>query len=498
MDNKKFLSIFCFLIHFTFVLGQKKIELLNADSLLFDQQFGEMQRLKGHVFFQQKDVFMKSDSAWFYEKENRLKAFGRVHIYQKDSFDLFGNYLEYDGNDENAIVKGNVELSDEDMTLRTESIIYDIPNKTAFYLQDGHINDNENDLISKTGKYFSRTKRFGFKNNVVLTNPKYKMTSDTLDYFTSNKTAYFYGPTYIKSKENTIYCNAGWYNTKTEESQFSKGAWIQGKENKLVADSLVYNRQTGIGKAFRDIILSDSQNNVKIFGAYAVYNQLQKKTTITINPLAIKIQKSDTLFLIADTLIDQTDTSAKRAVRAFSNARFMNLDIQGKADSIIYQVDDSTMTLYKKPILWTDSNQLSADTIFIFQNSQGIDYMILNANSFITSKENDLVFNQIKGEKIKALFIKSELAKVFVINKGESLYYVKEEDSTYSGVNKINCEKMTISIDSSKVKNILFLSKPKGTFYPIEELSLEKSRLQGFSWLYMLKPKRKAFILPNN
>jgi len=62
------------------------------------------------------------------------------------------------------------------------------------------------------------------------------MNTDTLHYFTSTKTAFFYGPCTITSTgkdSSVIFCENGWYNTATEKSYFGKNAWLQSKEQKL-------------------------------------------------------------------------------------------------------------------------------------------------------------------------------------------------------------------------------------------------------------------------
>ena len=99
-----------------------------------------------------------------------------------------------------------------------------------------------------------------------LANPDYTMESDTLKYNTKSKVATFLGPTYIRSEENTIYCQYGWYNTEKETSQFSKGAYIEGESNKLTADSMMYHRTTGFGEAFGNISMIDTSEKVAIYG----------------------------------------------------------------------------------------------------------------------------------------------------------------------------------------------------------------------------------------
>ena len=39
--------------------------------------------------------------------------------------------------------------------------------------------------------------------------------------------------------------------------------------------------------------------------------------------------------------------------------------MRGKCDSLVYSYADSTIRLYNDPILWSDENQLTADSIWI-------------------------------------------------------------------------------------------------------------------------------------
>ncbi|MDG1720559.1 MAG: OstA-like protein, partial [Bacteroidia bacterium] len=247
-----FLYSLLFFINLT-GFGQTKIEILSADELTYDQRVGDYQLCKGNVQFKQGNMFMDCDSARFYDKVNKIEAFGDIYIRQQDTLDLHGEYLEYNGDSRLAYISKDVVLSDSKMILTTEQLNYDMVNKIGYYSSGGHIDNGDDQLYSVRGTYFSRSKDLYFRDSVRLNNPDYTMASDTLEYNTISKTATFLGPTYIYSEENTIFCNYGWYNTNTETSQFSQGAYIEGKSNRLVADSMVYQRLLGFGEAFGNI-----------------------------------------------------------------------------------------------------------------------------------------------------------------------------------------------------------------------------------------------------
>lgn len=469
--------------------GQSQIEILGAEELVYDAEIGKYQRCIGNVRFKQDKVFMDCDSAWFYEEVNRIEAFGNIYIRQKDSFDLKGDYLEYDGDKKLARVERDVYLTDNNMVLRTQALDYDLNNKSAYYTTGGDIENEDDQLSSTIGTYYSRSKEFHFRQNVLLINPDYRMESDTLIYNTESKTAFFHGPTYIFSEENTIFCNYGWYNTESNKSQFSKGAYIEGDENKLQADSMLYDRNTGYGEAFRNIWLSDTLEDVEIYGEYGQYWRFEKKTLITGQPIAVKFMDDDALYLKSDSMIDQTD-SGVRKLNAFHSVRVYKSDLQAKSDSMSYSFTDSTIRFYYDPLLWSDSSQISGDTIVVYRGAEGFESMQAFNNGFMIEKDINGKFNQVKGKTINALFKEGKMDRILVNGNGQSVYYALDDSSNYSGVNDIVCGNMVIYMDSSsKVDNIHFLSQPKATFYPLEKFPTASSRLQGFAWRAEERPK---------
>ncbi|PCJ63116.1 MAG: organic solvent tolerance protein OstA [Bacteroidetes bacterium] len=494
-----YLTILCSFLSFAQTstpVGQTKIEILSADQLTYNQERGRFQICRGNVRFKQGTMFMNCDSAYFYEEVNRIEAFGKIHIRQKDTLDLWGGYLEYDGDLRQAKVSKNVKLTDGEMVLTTDQLNYDMVNKVGYYSSGGNIVNNEDKLYSRKGTYYTRSKEFYFKDSVRLTNPEYTMESDTLSYNTFTKVATFYGPTYIRSEENTIYCQSGWYNTDKEVSQFSNRAYIEGKENRLEADSMVYYRETGFGEAFGNLKLVDTTEEITITGQYGKYNRISKKTLITGNPIAIKNMDGDSFYLSADTLINFADTALnqKRRLNAFHDVNVYMSEMQAVADSMVYNLSDSTIGFYTNPVLWTDSNQITGDTIIVFRSSEGLRKLEAFNNGFIVERDRNGFYNQIKGKRLDAYFVASKLKRVDVDGNGQSIYYALEDSTQYAGVNDVVCGKMVIRIDVlNKVRTINFKNKPKAIFYPLEKFPNSKAKLSGFEWKNSIRPKKAYF-----
>ncbi len=494
----KIIVAFYLLFLTTFAVAQQnsKIELVNANTLEGGMFQGKkLKRFLGNVTFKQDNVFLYCDSAYYYDDRNAIDAFSNVHILQGDTLNLYGDLLKYDGNTKKAELFKNIRMIDKTMTLTTQQLNYDLSTKVANYTTAGKIVDKDNVLTSNSGYYNSAKKEFFFKNNVVLTNPEYVMKSDTLKYNTQTKTVYFFGPTTIVTKEDYIYCENGWYNTIKDVSQFNKNAFIRTKEQTLRGDSIYYNKKLGIGKAFKNIEIRDSIQKIIINGDYAENNKKMALSLVTGKAMLTQIFETDSLFLHADTLRVLNDSiAANRVLFAFHHVKMFKPDFSAKCDSMVYVYKDSTIQLFKEPVVWSRENQLTAKFVTIEIKNKEIHKLNLFNSAFIISQEDSLKFNQVKGKKMEGFFSQSRLYKVYVEGNGQTIYYAREKDSTYTGVNRADCSNILLFFKDNRVGKITLINAPDANFYPINELAPAELRLKGFDWKIKYQPKRKEDI----
>jgi len=204
-----------------FSQGTTKILLEKADTWAYNEEIGkDIQRIIGNVILSHDSTILYCDSAYLNEVLNKVTAFGNVHIKVSDTLNLFSDSLRYDGNTRLARMKSNVRLVDNETLLTTDTLLYDRNTQIAQYDDWGKIKNNRNNLVSKHGYYHTNTKQFFFQEKVILMNPKYVMHSDTLLYNTVSETSFFLGPSNIKGKENSIYCENGWYAKYNDIARF--------------------------------------------------------------------------------------------------------------------------------------------------------------------------------------------------------------------------------------------------------------------------------------
>jgi len=506
--------LFCILCFPLFLFAQKpsRIELLHADVSEFDNSINAgADRLIGHVAFKHENAVMTCDSAYLYKEQNNLEAFGHVRINQGDTTTMTGKHLIYLGDIRLAQMFEDVEMRDRKMILNTQRLDYNMETDVAYYTDSAHIVDEGDVLTSKLGYYYSNTRDLFFRKDVLLINPKFRLTCDTLKYNTVNKIAYFMGPTYIRSDENLIYCESGWYNTDKQTSLFTGNSYLQSKEQTLRGDTVTYDRVLGIGTGFGNVSVYDSTNKLIIKGDYAEHHELTDSSFVTGHATMIQIYGSDSLFMHGDTLkavVDSSDHSVdtsgnrKRNLFAFHHVKMFRSDLQGKCDSLVYSYVDSTIRMYNSPVLWSGLNQLTADSITIQTANSKIDKMYLVNSSFIASRADSmqqgeldsLRFNQIRGKNMTGYFTDNKLYQILVNGNGQTIYYGKNKKEKNFGVNRADCSDLIIRVNENKVTQISLLNHPDGTLYPIKELSTKELRLKGFTWRDKDRPKTKDDI----
>ena len=481
--------------------GVTKIEILNAESWEVNENTDkDLQRLLGNVILKHKEVTMYCDSAYYYKNKNVVNAFSKIHIEQGDTLDLYGDYLFYDGKSEIALVTGNVELIDKETHLFTDKIDYDVKNKIARYNNKGRIINADNTLTSVIGVYYVSESLFHFKDSVKIVNPEYVMTADTMDYNTDTETAFFTGPSELKGDSIYLYCEKGWYDTKNDITSIWKKAMIDNKKQIIHGDSLFFDDKTGFGESFRNVVIEDTTNNLIVKGNYAWYFKQPEKFMVTDMAMFIQVSKGDSTFVHGDTIsaITVTDTSsiAYRLMRIYYGCRVFSNNMQAKCDSLSYSFQDSVIRLYKSPVIWSDENQLTSDSMAVFTKNRQTERLELYNSAFITSKIDTIRFNQIKGKNLTGFFKNNEIYKIDIKGNGETIYYLLDGEDI-AGIDQTKSANIVVNLDKGKVSEIFQNQSPEGFTDPPEPLVPKELRLPGFNWFDRLRPKQMSDIFKN-
>ncbi|MFC3809046.1 OstA-like protein [Lacihabitans lacunae] len=527
---------------------KSRIELIRADSLVGDNTVSQTQTFMGNVIFKHRGVLLGCTKAIHNQSSNIIEAYGKVVINQGDTLTIVGDTLLYDGNQRMAQVLGkNVTLRDKKVTLRTTKILYNLNNDIAYYPKFGTINQDSSKLSSNQGYYNTKTKFFNYIGDVEILNPSYTLCTDSLDYDTYSKMAYFKSFTTIKSKDGDLSSYKGTYNINTKVSHFEGRARVSNLDYALEADTLMFDNIAESGLAKGNVYFVSFTDSLTILGKKGIRTGKLGLTKIMGQTLSRYISKTDTLYLSSDTLLiyekikdkflpdslksnfkpiktdslllkdkktksdslftstaskTPLDSTKKDDLRrnmeklvADGNVKVFRKDFQSISDSLVYDLKDSTIFFFQTPVIWNNQNQLEADSVVIYMKNNRLSNMELRQNSFVVASDTIKNFNQIKGRKIDAYFDKASAIKdIKVDGNGESLYFALDEKNKIVGLNKVQCSNMNFSFKDKKIKQITFRGNPESMLIPPREIVKPDMALEKFEWKSNKKPTKELVV----
>ena len=456
----------------------------------------------GKVHFEHNKTHLYCDSALFFRDSDIIYAYSNVQINQGDTINLFCDSLKYFGATKLSKLQGNVRMRDKEYKLVTDSLEYDGNTSIGYYKNNAVITSINQDLklTSVQGHYHANTKSFFFKDSVRVKGDTYRMECDTLEFNTAASTAHFHGPTTIFMDSSRVECVAGVYYTQKKLVQLWNGAYLYEKDKKLFADSLIYNEKTDIGEGFCNVDLYDSTETVQ-FKADYLWKAADNDTIIMKeNAVIIQYSEKDTLEIQADTIFQYQDqeTDFKLSI-AQNNVGILNGDFVVRCDSAYFSDKDSIIKFHKKPVMWSQETQLTADSIFATYYDNAFHVMYLYHNAFIITEHDTVHYDQIKGKMMTAWLDSSKIQKVYIESNAETLYYLAEKESdslgveveTLSGMNQIDCNEIYIYFENSEIDHISFIDQPNATYYPLDLIPFNNLFLKGFLWEIGLKPSTR-------
>ncbi|WP_188362301.1 OstA-like protein [Flavobacterium orientale] len=454
--------------------------------------------LYGNVRVSHDGVLMYCNKAYWFQKENYIKAFGDVRMIQGDTITLTSTYAEYNGENKQAYASGNVIMTSPSSTLRSEVVNFDRNSQQAFYRTGGTINDKENVLVSQAGTYIVERKMYQFRNAVTITNPKYVIKTNHLDYYENVGHAYLFGPSTITSDENFIYTEKGFYDTKRNFSHFVKNSYIKYNNRLIEGDSLYYDRNREFASATRNVKVTDSINKSVVKGHYGEVYRLKDSLMMTHRAVAMTLVENDTLYIHGKKLI-VTGKPEDRVVRAFPNVRFYKTDMSGKCDSLHSSEKVGITKLIGRPVMWNYDNQMTGDVMHLISNkeTEKLDSLKVLNNTFIASKDTiGTGYNQVKGQNLFGKFRDNKLYEVDVVKNTEVIYYMRNDEQELIGINKSACSSINMILDGNQIETITFFTQVDGDIYPETELPENARKLRGFIWRGDERIQSKDDIFP--
>ncbi len=511
-----------------------------ADSMIYDLTTEEAD-IYGSVYVKNKDQILFSDYIHYNDRVD-IAYYTDKAILQNKTVELKSKRGEFRTRENLAIFSQKVSVKDEDFELFADTLLYDTKlNKAIFqgptnilidsaavYCEAGYfLLDEEQGLFQENPKYYSEKdtavaleiKVDGIKNEVeligeaVYTSENTYAEGDYIKYNQETGEVIVKGDGYVKDGIQELKSEVINYNKETKQFSSEGRTKINDKTSELVADNIDALDDKGI--AIGDVIFKDTVNGFRIDSDFLefdngndAYNKAYNEEGKAIMRSSLEDNDSlfiaaDTLFrfqsILVDTLISYAEDSTEMItisrdttdfLTAYHDVKIYSESFQAACDSMAYNTSDSILTLYVRPVMWSDTSQFKGDTIIMYFDSSTIDQVDLFPKSFIMNSPDEVFYNQISGKRTEVFFTKGEIDSMTVMGNAQSVYYLQDESKAYVAVNKTICSGMVFHFEE-QLDHIDFDTEPTSNMYPMST-NHTTLQLEGYGWQADRRPNQKS------
>lgn len=433
---------------------------------------------------------LSSKRGYYYTEQDEIYFKDSVVVINPD-FQLRADTLKFNTIEQIATFLGPTVMRSDSSRVYCEDGFYDVENNLAEFRINAQYTKGEQRATADVIRYDGKNGIYTLDGDAKFYEAdRREATGDLIRYDQKNDITILEGNAYFRDKEQVITGDAIRYDAKKKIYKTSGRSRIIDGPQILQADQVDYAQADSMGIASGNVIWQDTSANLTIQCDTARYNQttgfLKATGGLQGRPLLITLIDGDSLFMTADTLLSQrADTIANdssRLLQAYYDVRIFKSDMQALCDSLAYSTVDSLFRMFRSPVIWTDTTQFTADTIHMQLADDQLDKILLYNHSFILNSADELYFNQIKGRDIIAQFDSSELRRMDIQGNAQSVYYPRDDDDAYVGVNKTICSDMIVFFGNNQVDEIIFVTQLEGKLDPMNKADHEALKLEGFNW----------------
>ncbi len=278
------------------IANSGKMEFFKTDS-------GSYTKFITDVIVYQGTDTLYCDSLYNFTEKKKLEAFGSVRIAQQGGTEGTCDFLRYASELKLAYMTGNVGLTDGKNQLWCEELTYDLGTKTGVYNRTGTLQSDSTTVSSNSGVYNVRTHEARFTGNVLVTDPRYKISSKDLGYNTESKVETFYDYSVVTSDSgrSILTTRQGTYDSKNVVARFTGHSSIWNDGQYIEADSMHYDKQSGYGYAIGNVVSIDTAQHATIYCGRADFFRRKRVMWAIIKPVVELATAKDTFYMRADT-----------------------------------------------------------------------------------------------------------------------------------------------------------------------------------------------------
>lgn len=196
---------------------------------------------------------------------------------------------------------------------------------------------------------------------------------------------------------------------------------------------------------------------------------------------------------------EQNIDSFYREIRAYSHVKMYRSDFQTICDSLTMTTVDSIIHLYKSPIMWNGSSQITSEITHIITRNNTVIRADFEGKPLTVSEIDTTHYNQVAGKEMSAFFRDNQIYRNDVNGNVQTIYYMQEENSPeITLMAYIEAGDMTSYIEDQQIVGITYRGNPTYTFYPMDKIpETQPTKLQGFKWEAQRRPSQDSVFTRN-
>lgn len=441
-----------------------------------------------------------TDSMRFYNRDRRLDFKSPVRINQEDR-KIYAQSGYYYLKTRDALFEGNAQLVTDKETITADKIEYDGPNDTATFSGNASIQTEKEYGTGDKIIYDKKNDVMTIIGNGTIKNDKDVGTADRIIFDNKNKKLILKGHAKYVTPDQVVEGEEIEYHTDTEALNVKNNGFLSMPPLLIWSGDIDYDSSTKMVYLKENVIVQDTTNDYTLHGDFVNYNRTTEDV-IAYNasgkPWVENISKEDTLYMSGDTLRYITipqGTDTLKFFKAYLNVEFLNKEISGVGDTLIYNRIDSTMHLGGNALMWKDSTQLKAHTIDVDIKNGNPSHIKMTNNATIMNTPDMVFFNQLQGDVADVYFKGKNIDNIKIKNNVKTLYYIQEKDKSYIGVDKTEATRLNIFFEDKEIRFLKYYEQISSEVLPIEGTDHKSLMLEGAIWKYGIRPKKLEDLL---
>ncbi|MEL6123928.1 MAG: OstA-like protein, partial [Bacteroidota bacterium] len=467
-----------------------------SDTLLYDGA-EETAILTSRVILQEgeRNVYTQELEYYIPSREAIYRSGGTLT--QRDQV-VTSQYGYYNTITKTAELSGNVDYRDTSMTVYTDSIVYYTdadqinlvsPSRISrdsveIYAQSGVIRmkieqgvlsgdvqvKTQNELITSGILSFDGIKnsyQFWVQPKAILSDGI--ATADTMIYYRDEDVVELIGHASYVGNQDVVDAPFIRYNLSTEDYATKGRANIHSGDTDISAND-VFIDDSGATVLQGQVSIREDSGKTNIYSDYAIsHDQGTQIYSVNGQPLMQYVLTEDTLSIRADTLLQRDSTITEQDTigefyRALNDVTLYSGNVSGRADLFDYSISDSMIIMIGSPVLWSDSIQLSADTITLYISGGSVKRIDQSSNAFILSPDEQGNLNQIKCKHISNRISDGKIDSTFA-ERNVELCFLVMKDGEYEAVNRTTSSSMVFTFDNADIESVRMDGNQESNIY---------------------------------